>query len=68
MYGIWKIMCFLNIKACQHILLYQIHKIMIFKKASYDPFNKFLQVGKVNTLTEEPIKMRHNFSSVQWYF
>ncbi len=30
-------MCFLNIKACQHILLHQIHKIMIFKK-SYDPF------------------------------
>ncbi len=35
MYSIWKIMCFLNIKACQHILL---HQIMIFKKASYDPF------------------------------
>ncbi len=31
-------MCFLNIKACQHILLHQKHKIMIFKKASYDPF------------------------------
>ncbi len=39
MYSIWKLMCFLNIKACQHILLHQIHKIMIFKKASYDPFN-----------------------------
>uniref|UniRef100_A0A671RDP9 Uncharacterized protein n=1 Tax=Sinocyclocheilus anshuiensis TaxID=1608454 RepID=A0A671RDP9_9TELE len=26
-------------RACQHILLHQIHKIMIFKKASYDPFN-----------------------------
>ncbi len=38
MYSIWKIMCFLNIKACQHILLHQIHKLMIFKKASYDPF------------------------------
>ncbi len=25
-------MRFLNIKACQHILLHQIHKIMIFKK------------------------------------
>ncbi len=24
---------FFNIKACQHILLHQIHKIMIFKKA-----------------------------------
>ncbi len=33
-----KIMCFLNIKACQHILVHQIHKIMIFKIASYDPF------------------------------
>ncbi len=32
-------MCFLIIKACQHILLHQIHKIMIFKKASYDLFN-----------------------------
>ncbi len=32
MYSIWKIMCFMNIKACQHILLHQIHKIMIFKK------------------------------------
>ncbi len=40
MYSIWKIMCFLNIKACQHISVTQnqIHKIMIFKKASYDPF------------------------------
>ncbi len=38
MYSIWKRMCFLNIKACQHILLHQIHKIMIFKKASNDPF------------------------------
>ncbi len=36
MNSILKIMCFLNIKACQHILLHQIHKIMIFKKASYD--------------------------------
>ncbi len=28
----------MNIKAWQHILLHQIHKIMIFKKESYDPF------------------------------
>ncbi len=42
MYSIWKIMCFLNIKACQHILLHQIHKIMIFKKASYDPLFLFV--------------------------
>ncbi len=33
-------MCFFNIKACQHILLHQIHKIKVFKKVSYDPFNK----------------------------
>ncbi len=38
MYSIEKIMCFMNIKACLHILLHQIHKIMISKKASYDPF------------------------------
>ncbi len=33
MYSIWKIMCFLNIKACQH----QIHKIMILKKSDIQP-------------------------------
>ncbi len=38
MYIIWKIMWYLNITACQHILLHQIHNIIIFKKASYDPF------------------------------
>ncbi len=48
MYSILKIMCFLNIKACQHILLHQIHKIMLFKKASYDPFKV-----KVNQTTYE---------------
>ncbi len=37
-------MCFLNIKACQHILLHQVHKITIFKKASYDPFNSMLSM------------------------
>ncbi len=37
MYSNLKIMCFLNIEACQHILL---HKIKIFKKVSYDPFNQ----------------------------
>ncbi len=46
MYSIWKIMCFLNIKACQHILLHQIHKIMIFKIASYDPFKTFLTFNR----------------------
>ncbi len=34
MYSIGKIMCFLNIKACQHILL---HQIMIFKKHHITP-------------------------------
>ncbi len=38
MYSICKIMCFLNNKECQHILLHQIHKIVIFKIALYDPF------------------------------
>ncbi len=37
MYSFWKIISFLNIKACLYILL---HQIMIFKKASYDPFKK----------------------------
>ncbi len=37
MYSIWKIMCFLNIKACQHILLHQTHKIMIFKMHHMTP-------------------------------
>ncbi len=46
-----KIMCFLNIKACQHILLHQIHKIMIFKKASYDPFKQVLDVVSPYLLT-----------------
>ncbi len=32
-------MFFFNINACQHILLHQTHKIVIFKIASYDPFN-----------------------------
>ncbi len=44
MYSIWKIMCFFNIKACQCILLHQIHKIMIFKIASYDPFKEHKSV------------------------
>ncbi len=48
MYSIWKIMCFLNIKSCQHILLHQIHKITIFKKASYDPFNSSNQTVEAN--------------------
>ncbi len=38
MYSIWKMWVFF-IKACQHILLHQIHKIITFKKASYDSFN-----------------------------
>ncbi len=32
-------MWFLNIKACQHIMLHQIHKIINFEIASYDPYN-----------------------------
>ncbi len=60
--SVWErrgIMCFLNIKACQHILLHQIHKIMIFKKASYDPFKSndsrsMLQSSDLNQKTHEP--------------
>ncbi len=40
MYSIWNIMCFLNIKSCQHILLHQIHKMMIFKKHHMTPLNQ----------------------------
>ncbi len=47
----WKIMCFLNIKACQHILLHQKHKIMIFKKASYDPFKTWITILLVWSIT-----------------
>ncbi len=36
MYSIWKNV-FLNIEACQHILL---HQILIFKIASYDRFKQ----------------------------
>ncbi len=48
-------MCFLNIKACQHILLHQIYKIMIFKKASYDPF-KFIFCIMLRTIVIYIIK------------
>uniref|UniRef100_A0A8C1UMT5 Terminal uridylyl transferase 4 n=1 Tax=Cyprinus carpio TaxID=7962 RepID=A0A8C1UMT5_CYPCA len=40
MYSIWKIMCFLNLKQHKHISLHQIHKIIFFLAASYDPFKK----------------------------
>ncbi len=39
MYSIYKKKKKKIIKACQHILLHLIHKIIIFKKASYDSFN-----------------------------
>ncbi len=48
-------MCFLNIKACQHILLHQIHKIMIFKKASYDPFKSIFKYAKNYQLKKRPL-------------
>ncbi len=44
----------MNIKACQHILLHQIHKIMIFKNASYDPFNIFVFFFLVNGVKSGP--------------
>ncbi len=37
MYSIKKKYVFFYIKACQHVLLHQMQKIMIFKIASYDP-------------------------------
>ncbi len=49
MYSIWKIMCLLNIKAWRHILL---HQIMIFKKASYDPFKAVTVVFNIPHLKE----------------
>ncbi len=38
MYGMWKIMCFLNLKPRKQIALHQIHTIMLFLASSYDPF------------------------------
>uniref|UniRef100_A0A671PV63 [histone H3]-trimethyl-L-lysine(4) demethylase n=1 Tax=Sinocyclocheilus anshuiensis TaxID=1608454 RepID=A0A671PV63_9TELE len=38
----WK-MCFFNFKPHKHISLHQIHKIMFFLAASYDPFNRKLK-------------------------
>ncbi len=51
-FSIWKRMCFLNIKSCQHILLHQIHKIMIFKIASYDPFKSAAVTWLVHSVQE----------------
>ncbi len=36
----------LHVKACQNIILHQTHKIMIFKKASNDPFNCIINKKK----------------------
>ncbi len=54
-------MCFLNIKACQHILLHQIHKIMIFKKASYDPFKEFNSFREFLLYVPKNIKINFNW-------
>ncbi len=43
-------MFFFYITACQHIVLHQIHQIIIFKKASYDPFK--MHFCKVTALIE----------------
>ncbi len=46
MYSIWKkYIIFFNIKACQHILLHQIHKIVISKKHQMTPL-KFQVSGR----------------------
>ncbi len=46
-------MCFLNIKACLHILLHQIHKILIFKIASYDPFKQNYVIFIVKNISKK---------------
>ncbi len=53
MYSIGLIMWFLNIKACQHILL---HQIIIFKIASYDPF-KFLTTSATSNNQTQTFKV-----------
>ncbi len=57
MYSIWKIMFFEH-SIMQNILLHQIHKIMIFKKASYDPF-------KTSHVTRRPSLKRFSGMQVQ---
>ncbi len=66
MYSIWKKICFLNTKACQHIFLPQIHKIMIFKKASNDPFKKFpcrynldMSMKLISSIKSSPLYQKH---------
>ncbi len=51
LYSILKIYIFFFIKACQHILLY---KIMIFKKASYNPFKTRPRPPKTALLSMPP--------------
>ncbi len=69
MYSIGKIMCFFNIKACQHILSHQIHKIITFKKASYDPFKSI--VLNLNIFfyviysCDAKLNFQHHYSSLQ---
>ncbi len=39
--------------SCQHILLHQIHKILIFKKSSYDPFKMNVYSSSDHLVWEE---------------
>ncbi len=61
MYSICKIMCFLNIKDVNIFCYTKYTKIMIFKKASYDPFKYFLYIFKYTVVTES-IQTPLNFS------
>ncbi len=58
-YGMWKIMCFFNLKPRKHIALHQIHQIMLFLAPSYDSFNSKLNEVRwpkmfKNTLQNHP--------------
>ncbi len=43
MFGMWKLMCFLNLKPHKHIALNQIHQILFFLTTSYNPFKLILE-------------------------
>uniref|UniRef100_A0A673NKM4 WW domain-containing adapter protein with coiled-coil-like n=1 Tax=Sinocyclocheilus rhinocerous TaxID=307959 RepID=A0A673NKM4_9TELE len=52
-------------EACQHILLHQIHKIMIFKKTSYDPFNDIKNTSQQSG--QSPMSLASDASSPRSY-
>ncbi len=56
-------MCFLNSKACQHILL---HKIIIFKKASYDPFKSSNRVKEICNYIKKKQEKKQKTVYILW--